>query len=173
MMPHPPGCASRRRSGNGLAMSKIRKQRKAINTSSARSGSAKSATSMPTTSSITTTDGSLPGAARSTRVATATPNPNNAAVPAAYQNGASVRPAAQPTTTPTRLPAVPGAQGAAPTPPTEATHHAHRRCTASPLLPGGLLGPARDVRLAAPRARRLILSPGQNGGQDGPEDPRH
>src|SRR3989338_1434370 len=134
-------------------MSSTRKQRKAAANTPARAGSAKRATSLPTTSSITMNDGSRRRASRSARPDAATPSAKSAPTRPRYHHGLRTRAAAAPAASPTTLPAVPGAHGTAPTPPAVATSHAHRARTASD-----------------PSKRRPILSPGPEGVKIGAAD---
>src|SRR5581483_1877401 len=124
--PMPPVRAWLSRAGNGFQMSKRRKSRNAVTSTGMLRGSGSRTTerSMPATSSMTITPGSLRPSARSTREPAQTPSTVTTA--SATTMRGRVRGRSQIATAVTRLPTVPDATGEYPAPNTLATTKASR-----------------------------------------------
>src|SRR5579859_8046337 len=133
MIPHPPGARSRLRAGNGLTTSKSLKSTKPASSHfHVASGSKRSVSICPTTSSITTCPGSTRPKNFSAPFAAQTPKapmPITAAATITTSQWCAKGSRPMPTTrpNPTADPAVPGASGKYPTPKHVAIH------TAAPL----------------------------------------
>src|SRR5574337_675937 len=115
MIPKPPGSDWASLTGNGLRMSKTRKQTNARSRIGRVRGSVSTESSMPATSSITITPGSFWTTIRSILPAAQAPTretPTRITARDRFERGTSHRSAAA-----KRLPAVPGASGTNPAPP--------------------------------------------------------
>src|SRR2546422_863336 len=124
MTPAPPGSACAFPAGNGFTMSKTRNSAKATASTGSVSGSARTDSVMPATSSITMAPGSLPPSARSACSAAHVPirvTATKKRTRPARENGTS-----HSRSTVSALATVPGATGAHPAPPTVAMTSATR-----------------------------------------------
>src|SRR2546425_5207657 len=200
MTPAPPRSACAFPAGNGFTMSKTRNSAKATASTGSVSGSARTDSVMPATSSITMAPGSLPPSARSACSAAHVPirvTATKKRTRPARENGTS-----HSRSTVSALATVPGATGAHPAPPTVAMTSATRvvvetgrlhpladelvafhlgdaRAREVPRREGGAVAEIDDAgdlgrlagRAALPRERRVLARPGHEHVDDGAHEP--
>src|SRR5947207_3036797 len=200
MTPAPPRSACAFPAGNGFTMSKTRNSAKATASTGSVSGSARTDSVMPATSSITMAPGSLPPSARSACSAAHVPirvTATKKRTRPARENGTSHSRSAV-----SALATVPGATGAHPAPPTVAMTSATRvvvetgrlhpladelvafhlgdaRAREVPRREGGAVAEIDDAvdlgrlagRAALPRERRVLARPVHEHVDDGAHEP--
>src|SRR4026209_2145865 len=150
MTPIPPLSAWLSRAGNGFQMSNTRKSRNAVTSTGIERGSPITESSMPATSSITITPGSLRPSTRSTREPAQ--RPTSVTTTRVTRRPNVVHGRSQMKTRVTKLPTVPEAIGAEAAPKTLAARKAARSRRPSGLFPDELVTvylDDRDLREAA------------------------